>query len=202
MKLILTTAAVILAGLAFTQRASAQDLVNVDFSLGSIYGGTITGELVGLQDNATSAPTDVLILSGTTKTKYGPVQSFPETLPFDFGTYTPTQTGEFTLVNGVVTNIVGGFQISESTPDQAAILQLNYGMGGGGTGTHGNNELSVTTTNPDSSFVALNEGYGFNGVLYSQATPDAVPEPSAYALTLLGLGALAMLKLRRQRAKV
>ena len=152
----------------------------------------MTGELVGLQANGTSAPTDVILFSGVADPHEGNnIETFSEPLPFDFNQYNPTQSGEFTLVNGSVTAIGStGFQISENTLDQVTI-DFVFGSG----------MNKVTETGTNSSFLAEN-GFGANGVFYSAGTPDvAAPEPSTYALALLGLGLLAMLKIRRQRSK-
>jgi hypothetical protein len=202
MKLILTTAAIILAGLGFTPRANAQTLVDVDFSMGNLFGGGVTGELVGLNANGTLAPTDVILFTATEFIKEtGQTRPFPETLPFDFSAYNSTsQSGEFTLVNGVVTAVDGsGFQISETTgTDQVTLL---FGAGVSGVSPE-NATNSLTETNPGTSGFFDTNPYGYNGVVFSAGTPDvAAPEPSTYALALLGLGFLVMLKIRRQRAK-
>ena len=196
MKLILTSAAVILASIAFTPRANAQ-LVDVDFSFNGAYGGTVTGELLGLNANGTSAPTDVIIFSGTSENSQSATSTFTPAVPFDFGAENPVQNGKFTLVNGTVTDVVGGFQITENSVDQIA-LQLDFGNGGGGAGQNdGVNELVDNAT----QFYAENAG-GFGGVTFGTATPAVVPEPSAHALALLGAGVFAMLvAIRRQRAK-
>ena len=190
MKLVLTTAAVILAGLVLTPRANAQALVDVDFSMGNLCGGGVTGELVGLQANGTSAPTDVILFTATEYIKEtGQTRPFPETLPFDFSAYNPTQSGEFTLVNG------SGFQISETTGTDQVTLLFGAGVSGVSPEYATN---SLTETNPGTSGFFDTNPYGYNGIVFSAGTPDAVPEPSTYAMALLGLGLFAMLTIRRR----
>jgi hypothetical protein len=139
--------------------------------------GTLTGEIVGLQDNATSLPTEVIIDS---------VPSYPDGYwnlpqPFDNGPMAAndgfTATGGFTVTDGQITAAGADFNyqpVGFGGERAAADLEFDYG---------GYNQVSDSGY-PEPYMIGDN---GFAGVTYTLA---AVPEPSRYGLLFLGAMAL------------
>jgi len=146
---------------------------------------TFTGELVGLQDNATSLPTELIV---DTYPMYPGYQGYPggafylqpvyETGPgsADDGF---NSAGGFTVTNGKITaadadfgqsfpNGYGGFRVTSD-------IEFNFG------GINGVSDSSL----PEPILTVKN---GFAGVTY---TPLSVPEPGQYGLLFLGVAALA-----------
>jgi hypothetical protein len=134
--------------------------------------GAITGELVGLQDNATSLPTEVIINSVPVDPPYF---NFPPV--FENG---PTAAddgyssfGGFTVTDGNITGADADFQYQpQGFGGQRAFAEIEFNFGG-------------TNYAYDSGFGApyLQAADGFAGVSYSAA---AVPEPGPSGLLVLG----------------
>jgi hypothetical protein len=150
-----------------------------DFSITNATGnvpGTVTGQILGLTNNTTSAATQVLI------------DSFPPALgnaagptPINAMLWNFQLENSFTVSNGQVTN--GGFWAEESSTP----LLLLYINGGGGNfnyvSLNGSNTLQV---------------YAASGLAAANIVPaQASPEPAS--VTLLGLGLLVCAGRRLRR---
>jgi hypothetical protein len=151
--------------LGFSIVSSQAQLLNFDFSITNTTGatdGVITGILYGLQNNASSAPTDIVITSAPT--------AFGITTPFDLEqngfTVTSPNFTELTVTNGVVTQ--ADYQIRNGNDH----LDLNV------IGSYNEFELGTADT-------ANNEGAGFTSVTY---TPQVAPEPNVVSLLICGVG--------------
>jgi hypothetical protein len=147
--------------------------LNFDFSFTGTAGiaGTVTGEIFGLTDNSTSAPTDVVI------------DSYPAGITLPGTPWDIFNAAGFIL--GVDRFTVSGGQIT------AANLQLeNPGLNEdlvlnscGFNQLQGTNLLSVVNSN------------GFSGITFTSST--SAPEPASIALLLSGLFGLRMIRRRR-----
>lgn len=155
--------------------------------------GTVTGRILGLSANGTSAATSIFIDSFPA----GLVLFGTYTSPFDVLAWTGGTIGEnsFTTVNG---QIVGGsFSIfgSNGINDQLYINSqcacTSFGLG---TGT---NFFDIGSN--DTRYVWNDNGIGSTGVTFGPL-PSAAPEPSTITLLLAGLGFMAFGR-RRLAAK-
>ena len=159
---------------------SAQAALNFDFSFTGTDGtvpGTVTGEVFGLTDNATSSPTDVVI------TGYPAAITGLLPAPWDLFTVPGYEFGEngledhFTVSGGAVTNAAFG----EFTAADQTILDLGYG----GLDVFANGP-DVVADRPDAVFTP------------APSMSGGVPEPEAWSLMLAGFG-LASASLRARR---
>jgi len=170
---ILTCAAAL--GLAITQSGQGQ-AATFDFSFSNTLGnvpGTVTGEIFGLADTGTSAATDIVVTSAPAGVGFSsyPVDIF--TLPWT------TDANSFTVTAG---QIVDADFLSEGGPGSVAPhLVLNVGG------------AINSLNNIDGQYGVLNED-GLAGVTFT-----LVPEPSTWAMMLLGFAGLAFLGYRQTR---
>lgn len=124
--------------------------------------GPFTGEIIGLQDNADSVPTDIIITS--------PVPSFPSlTIPYDLATSGDGWDlsgggGSFTVSGGVITGITSPYSVSTPNLGGATIYFNFYGYNGYANSANGS--------------ILNADGYP-GGVTFTSA---AVPEPSQYGM--------------------
>ena len=176
-------------GLALTlgMLAGSANALTFDFSFsnnpawGNI-AGTVTGEIVGLTDNATSAASAVYIDTYPT----GLNQFGTYSAPFDVLAWTGS-VGEnsFTVANGVITG--GHFDIYSANGINDQLYINSTCCGGAGT-----NFLDIGSN--DSQYVWNDSGMGAGGVTFSAA---AVPEPTS--LALLGMGVVGVIVSRRRK---
>ena len=174
-----------LSGALVAPLAAHATTLNFDFSFtGTGPGaapGTVTGEIFGLTDNATSSPTDVVIFSAPAFV--GPLPS----TPWDIYTVAGHQFGSgglsdnITVANGVITGTNFGFF---GVGDGDTILDLGYGgLNVFGTGSGAGPLLVGVPTD----------------IRFTPAAGGGVPEPTAWALMITGFFGLGS-ALRRARA--
>ncbi len=155
--------------------------LNFDFSITNTQGnvsGTVTGEIIGLADNATSAAAEVIILSFPSgrDSLYSP--------PIDATTWTHQIDNSFTVENGQV--VAADFYAFQGT---GTFLYING---------DGDEDFNFASLNASGNLYV----YGDKGLAAANIVPTAaaVPEPSSLALAgiaaLDGLGVCA----RRRRA--
>jgi hypothetical protein len=161
---------------AFIAPVSARAALNFDFSFTNTFGsvpGTVTGEVFGLTDDATSTPTDVVIDSypaGLTGLPAAPWDIY--TVPgFEYGN--SGLASNFTVAGGVITAADFGFFTSANAP----ILDLGYG---------GVDALLGPSLNVEA---------GASVAIFTPDTSD-VPEPASIVLLLSGLFGLRAIRRR------
>jgi hypothetical protein len=202
--------AVIFIG-ASSLTANAQ-LLNFDFTVvaGGSDSGTVTGEIIGLENNGTSTPSEVIVDSITSTGEGGPFSGPPghggdpdavallaETMPALPLTFTSSEfsilgegqyyggTDQFTVNSG---QIVGGDLYATDSAGNQIFLNTKAGA----------MSLSNTLNGYDnSSGYAVGAYDGFSGATY---TLDATPEPPTWALVLSVCTVLAFERLRRRQA--
>jgi hypothetical protein len=166
--------AVVLAAGAASPASALDFMFSFTNDVGNV-SGTVTGEVFGLADNATSSATTVDVL--TWPGALIPVANQPDyPAPVDATTWATQVFNTFTVVSGNVTS--ADFQAQNSTGvstlDQ---LWLNSGP---------------CSSGPTCSFLSLgssNGQYVWHGVAGTTfSTPGGVPEPSIWAMMLLGVG--------------
>lgn len=150
--------------------------------------GTVTGRILGLSANGTSAATSIFIDSFPA----GLVLFGTYTTPFDVLTWTGGTVAEnsFTTVNGEITG--GSFSIfgANGVLDQLYInSQCVCATFGLDTGT---NFLDIGSN--DTNFVWNDNGIGTTGVTFGAL--NAVPEPATIAFLGTGLAFLAFARRR------
>jgi hypothetical protein len=154
--------------------ATAASALNFDFSFsddGSLgpfdIPGTVTGEITGLTDNATSAATHVYIDTGPSGLLLAP--------PFD------------TIGNTIFANsfTVSGGQITDANYFATDAVTYAFGLNTGGQNSLNSFEINLITGNSG----------GFGGVTYT-----AAPEPSTWAMMLIGFAGLGYAGHRARRS--
>ena len=148
--------------------------------------GTITGEIIGLQDNASSDPSDIIITSAPTGLGFIPT---PFSLVNGYPGYFYLDGGTFTVADGVITSA----DFSAYSNDDRASFDFNVTNS---INLALNGFVSLSTLSDFGTEVELSNGGGFQGVTY---TAVQTPEPSTYAMMLLGLCAIGLC-VRRQLA--
>lgn len=162
----------LIAGVAAaTSVASFANAMNFFFSftndpgLGNV-AGTVTGEIFGLTDNATSAATSVVIDSVPTA-----LTGLPST-PFTAAAYA-ADLGEFIGSNSF-------------TVTSGAVTNADYQIWGGDFALNVGGAFN-SLSSPDASERVQNLD-GMGGITFSVAS--AAPEPAAWTMMVLGIGAL------------
>ena len=163
--------------------ASPAHALDFNFSFSNVTGnadGTVTGEIFGLTNNATSAASDIVIDSA-------PAGWVLPAIPFSVFSHAGDWSGgyidenSFTVSNGVLTD--ANFQI------YGGYFDLNYDNTYNEFG-----DLRVITgvVPPTGPYIQNTDGFG--GVTYT-----AVPEPSTWAMMGLGFASLGLAGYRRRR---
>ncbi len=179
---------------AISASAQAQSL-NFDFSFAAGSGKVVTGEIFGLSNNATVAPTSVVIFSDSgsgsgTRTSSGSGLTSDLTL-----TLHPSNTGSEAIT---VTND----QITAFNPGAPAVAQNTEEWTSGGTTPSYQLGLDIVDVNPYGGYFYNTPGSKFLIQSGSAATftVASVPEPSSWALALLCVGLFVYLRRRAVRA--
>jgi hypothetical protein len=166
--------------------APAQALV-FDFSFTNTTGafqGTVTGQIFGLVDNSTSAPTQVTV--DTVPPGYGALFNSPVTYPLDTDAFVDLTHDFFTVVDGQITDADYSAQKNNapnSNPGGGFELQLISGHPSGAA-------FDFQVEQNGSSLIATDE------VAFSLASP--VPEPSTWAMMILGFAGIGFMAYRRK----
>jgi hypothetical protein len=166
-------------GLGLLSAAPAHASLTFDFSFSGTGSqtGTVTGIITGLPTSGTGPATDVQILTvpSTITNNYG-------SLPIDiFAAGWTVGANSFTVTNGQITS--GSF--GANTSDYNGNFGINDGF----------EDINVLTLDGNSTAIRDYGGIGSTGVTFTAA---AVPEPTS--LSLLGVGAAALLGRRRRVA--
>jgi len=176
--------------------------LNFDFSftggcnVGSGCPATVTGEIDGLSDNATSAATAVYIDSVSNA-----AFTLPSPLPFDTicGSNCLVTLNSFTVTAGVLTaeSFDASSNLFNSTPPFQGLWNLALGA-------FGPTEMSLSngTTVFDCSQPCADFQYNIisqSGATFPPLTGGATPLPAALPLFATGLGALGLFGWRRKR---
>jgi hypothetical protein len=178
----LLTLIAVTSALAAPLAAHAQ--LNFDFSFTNTGGnaaGTVTGEIFGLTNNATSAPTDIVVTSYPAAITGLPAAPWDiYTIPgFEFGNHgTPELADHFTVTNGAITDAT----YSLFTATGQSVLYFNWGG------------VDFFANHPEvgGAFVIADP----STAIFTQVS-GGVPEPAAWALMISGLfGVGAMLRRR------
>jgi hypothetical protein len=155
--------------------AFADPLLDFDFTFtgSSNYPGTVSGEIEGLTNNATSRATAVFVTSATISS---PISSTYNTV-HDAGSF-----NSFTVTNGVITAIT-------FYANNASTYALVLGMAEGETKDEFVNfSIATVTENPD----------GLPGITFTPVAPSAVPEPGSLALFAPALLGIALFRRRKR----
>jgi hypothetical protein len=109
-----------------------------------------------------------------------------------------------TLGSGIIDQIATGSSASFGALAGDVVVGVHWGggTGGGHTGFYFFNDLAATSAvvDPVDTNPALDSGGLSNVALYATGQTPPIPEPSAYALALVGFGVLGAVA-RRRKAK-
>jgi PEP-CTERM motif len=150
------------------------------------FAGTFTGQIFGLTDNSTSSPTDVVI--DTVPAAFSDNNGINSHLVYPLSTIAfvdPTKDS-FTVVNGQIT-------FSDYAADRGNVPPGTFPNGSGGGFS-----LQLLTQAPAFSYEVEENGSSLiaaNGASFSIA---AVPEPSTWAMMILGFTSIGFMAYRRK----
>jgi hypothetical protein len=158
-------------------------------ALGNV-NGTVTGEILDLNPNGTSSPTEVLVTGyPSALVEFG---SYPTPIDVSAWSGGTSEDGDtFTLSSG---NFVSGSWSLTGANGIDDQLFINSGC----CGSTDTNFFDIGSN--DTRYVWNDNGVGSSGIQFS-ATPftNTVPEPSSLALALLGAAALGLAAIRRRK---
>jgi len=227
MNLRILSVAIILVG-ALSTPGKAQ-LLNFDFTITSQYyydyanyysytvpeTYTLTGEIIGLQNNASTAPADILIFN-TAFPDGGGLTGFVQN-PYSLTAHGFTEVGQFTVSNGAIIGTSSGgvsfnfysqtelYSYTGALYDDDIWDNFYFNAVSEADGTDGASGITnVNGQNGGSGLFYSNaayyggeEAYNTNGLSGATYTVVPTPEPSTWALLLGGLGLLAFGRMRR-----
>jgi hypothetical protein len=166
---------------------------------------TLTGEIIGLQNNASSAPADILIFD-TAFPDGGGLTGFVQN-PYSLTAHGFTEVGQFMVSDGAITGTSSGgvsynYRYHNGNFDIWDNFYFNAVSEADGTdgvrditnvnGQNGGSDLFSGYTDNYNGEEAYNTN-GLSGATYTLV----VPEPSTCALLLGGLGLLGFFRFRR-----
>jgi len=157
-----------------------------DSQIGNEVAGTVYGRILGLSDNSTGAAAQVFIDS----------YSAPgfSAVPTDAAAWSTIFSNVFTVANGAI--IGAEFHSDRTASGSYDQLWINVPLG------YSNGNTNYASTGVNNAFSIWNNN-GANGVTFT-ALNAAVPEPSTWAMLILGFGMVggALRSARRQRTGV
>ena len=143
-----------------------------DPSVGNEVAGTVFGRILGLNDNATGAAAQVFI-DGYSVAGFGSV-------PTDAAAWANLYSNSFTVSNGAIVGAL--FHSSRYVPGLEQ-LYINVPIGY----SNGNTNYASTGVN---NAISIWNNYGAEGITFTPLNA-AVPEPSTWALLIVGFGLVA-----------
>lgn len=149
--------------------------------------GSVFGRILGLSDNATGAAAQVWIDGYT-------VGGF-SSVPTDAAAWSSLYNNTFTVSNGVIVGAM--FHSDRSFNGSYDQLWINIPLG------YNNGNTNYASTGVD-NVISIWNNNGVNGVTFAPLGQGVVPEPSAWALLILGFGATgaALRAARRKRVAI
>jgi hypothetical protein len=181
-----------------TSNAANAQFLNFDFTVNgnSENSGTVTGEILGLENNSTSTPSEIIIdsISGgfhgdpgggtgagivdiVTALDRGPI--YPNLplifMPNEFALSDGEGTNQFTVSNGQI--ISGDLYATDSAGDQVFFNSYDGAL----------SPLDTINGYDNPNYISVADN-GFSGATYTQV----VPEPPTWAFFLGGLGLLVL----------
>ena len=180
MSVLFATAFVAIPSIGMVQAATVNFSINDDASVNIFgrthLGGTVTGTLYGLADNGFSMPTSVVFTSDVSAFGMSADLFTPHIqIGAGFELNNGTVVGADVLLDFVLTNGESWLTFNSSEVQNQNFLMRSIGV----------------------PRVAIGNQEGFGGATYT--TISAVPEPSTWAMLLLGVASIGFVTYRRNR---